>query len=85
MKMKSLSVVVWFIICQIARAVSPAPDGGYLGNNTAEGQNALFSLTSGIFNTAVGSISLRSDMTDHGALTEIGSWNYVLTSELLPT
>ena len=27
---------------------------------------------------------LKSDMTDHGALTEIGSWNYVLTSELLP-
>lgn len=28
---------------------------------------------------------LRSDMTDHRALTEIGSWNYVLASELLPT
>src|SRR6476620_8681793 len=28
---------------------------------------------------------LRSDMTDHSALTEIGSWNYVLASELLPT
>src|SRR5947199_2703614 len=28
---------------------------------------------------------LKSDMTDHGALPQIGSWNYVLTSELLPT
>ena len=28
---------------------------------------------------------LKSDMTDHRALTEIGSWNYVLASELLPT
>ena len=28
---------------------------------------------------------LKSDMTDHGALTQIGSWNDVLASELLPT
>jgi 5'/3'-nucleotidase len=28
---------------------------------------------------------LKSDMTDHGALPQIGSWNYVLSSELLPT
>src|SRR5881392_1664224 len=35
-------------------AVVPAPDGGYPGNNTAEGTNALFSLTSGIDNTALG-------------------------------
>src|ERR1700682_4711757 len=26
---------------------------------------------------------LKSDMTDHGALTEIGSWNYLASSELL--
>ena len=30
-----------------AQALSPAPDGGYPGGNTAEGQNALFSLTTG--------------------------------------
>src|SRR5437764_12110057 len=35
-------------------AVVPAPDGGYPGNNTAEGTDALFSLTDGINNTAVG-------------------------------
>ena len=44
-------------------AVSPAPEGGYPGGNTAEGQNALFSLTSGGYNTAVGFFSLRSDTT----------------------
>jgi len=37
-----------------AFAVSPAPDGGYPGNNTAEGTSALSPLTSGISNTAVG-------------------------------
>jgi hypothetical protein len=43
------------------QAVSPAPDGGYPGFNTAEGQNALFSLTTGGYNTAVGWLSLRND------------------------
>jgi hypothetical protein len=44
-------------------AVSPAPDGGYPGNNTAEGQNALLSLhTASINNTAVGWSSLKSDI-----------------------
>src|SRR5437763_13999847 len=46
-----------------ARAVSPAPDGGYPGGNTAEGQNALLSLTTGTYNTAVGLYSLLSDST----------------------
>jgi hypothetical protein len=46
-----------------AHAVSPAPDGGYPGGNTAEGQNALLSLTTGKFNTAVGVFSLESNMT----------------------
>jgi Chaperone of endosialidase len=44
-----------------AQAVSPPPDGGYPGGNTAEGQNALLSLTTGGFNTAIGFLSLRSD------------------------
>jgi len=45
------------------QAVIPPPDGGYAGGNTAEGQNALFSLTSGTYNTAVGFLSLRSDLS----------------------
>jgi hypothetical protein len=47
-----------------AQAVLPPPDGGYSGANTAEGQNALLSLSigsTGHHNTAVGFISLGSD------------------------
>jgi hypothetical protein len=46
-----------------AQAVTPAPDGGYPGGNTAEGQNALLSLTTGGFNTAVGFFSLSGNTT----------------------
>jgi hypothetical protein len=41
--------------------VVPPPDGGYPGFNTAEGQNALFSRTTGSANTAVGWNSLFSN------------------------
>ena len=46
-----------------AQAVSPAPDGGYPGGNTAEGENALFSLTTGPYNTATGNHALYSNTT----------------------
>ena len=46
-----------------AQAVVPAPDGGYPGGNTAEGDNALFSLTTGTSNTAIGFAALVSDTT----------------------
>jgi hypothetical protein len=49
-----------FAISQTARALSPAPDGFYPNFNTAEGQNALFSLTTGVGNTAVGWFSLST-------------------------
>jgi Chaperone of endosialidase len=42
------------------QAVIPAPDGGYPGFNTAEGEDALLSLTSGTYNTAVGFVALKS-------------------------
>ena len=32
----------------------PPPDGGYPNQNTAEGDDALFSLTDGTDNTAIG-------------------------------
>jgi hypothetical protein len=41
-----------------AFGVTPAPDGGYAGNNTAEGDYALFTLTTGENNTAIGSHAL---------------------------
>jgi len=47
----------------MARAVTPAPDGGYPGGNTAEGLNALLSLTTGTYNTAVGLFSLEINST----------------------
>ncbi len=46
-----------------ARAVVPAPDGGYPGQNTAEGQSALLHLAGGTYNTAVGWASLGSNVT----------------------
>src|SRR6266511_4394245 len=55
-----------------AQAVNPPPDGGYPGFNTAEGQNALFSLTTGSANTAVGWFSLFSD-TDGSFNTATGA------------
>ena len=42
-----------------AKGVVPPPDGGYPNFTTAEGQNALFTLTSGAANTAVGWFSLK--------------------------
>jgi len=42
-------------------AVVPPPDGGYPNFTTAEGSNALFSLTTGSANTAVGWFSLFSN------------------------
>ncbi len=55
-----------------AQAVVPAPDGGYPGGNTAEGQAALLNLTTGGFNTAVGVFSLRSN-TSGSFNTAIGA------------
>jgi Chaperone of endosialidase len=43
-----------FVVLHQARAVVPAPDGGYPGRNTAEGDEALFNLTTGADNTAAG-------------------------------
>jgi trimeric autotransporter adhesin len=53
--------LVRLALVQNAQAVLPPPDGGYPGNNTAEGQNALLSLTTGVNNTAVGWFSLKSN------------------------
>src|ERR1051326_9563545 len=61
------------------RAVDPAPDGGYSGNNTAEGTDALYSLTGGAGNTALGFDTLYNNTTGYSntatgtnALREIG-------------
>src|SRR5438270_12282227 len=56
--------LAWFAVPLTTRAqLSPAPDGGYPGGNTAEGDNALYSLTSGTYNTAIGTGTLVGDTT----------------------
>jgi Chaperone of endosialidase len=52
-----------FALYPTAQAVNPAPDGGYPGANTAEGEDPLLSLTTGRYNTAIGWLSLRSITT----------------------
>ena len=55
-----------------AFGVVPAPDGGYPGFNTAEGEKALLGLTTGVGNTAVGWYSLFSN-TDGSFNTGVGA------------
>ena len=64
--------LVYITVSQAARAVTPAPDGGYPNNNTAEGTNALFKLTSGSYNTADGAMALYS-LTSGSYNTAIGA------------
>ena len=52
-----------------AFGVSPKPDGGYPNQNTAEGDNALFSLTTGFDNTAIGYLALFSNTSSDNTAT----------------
>src|SRR5205809_3657782 len=54
---------VLFAISPAARAVDPPPGDFYPGDVTASGENALFSLTTGIHNTADGYETLFSNTT----------------------
>jgi hypothetical protein len=51
-------VLACFALSPTAQAVDPPPDGFYPGNNTAEGFEALQSLTTGTGNTALGNHAL---------------------------
>jgi len=55
-----------FALSPTAEAVDPPPDGGYPGDNTAEGEDALFSLTTGLDNTAIGFNALYHNTTGSG-------------------
>ena len=52
--------LAWFALSPPAQAVTPAPDGGYPGFNTAEGDFALNSRTTDSSNTANGNHALFS-------------------------
>ncbi len=67
-----LSALACFALLPGAQAVMPPPDGGHAGFNTAEGQNALFGLTTGVANTGVGWYSLWSN-TDGSYNTAVGA------------
>jgi len=69
-----LVLLLFFGLSSAAQVLPPPPpsDGGYPGDNTAEGENALFSLTGGTFNTAVGLFSLRTN-TEGNLNTGVGA------------
>jgi hypothetical protein len=54
-----------FALSPASQAVMPAPDGGYPGQNTAEGDHALNSLTTGFSNTANGWRALYLNTTGY--------------------
>ena len=68
--------LICFALSPVAYAVVPPPDGGYPGFSTAEGQNALFNLTTGVANTANGWYSLFSD-TEGSFNTAVGAGTLV--------
>jgi hypothetical protein len=77
MKIKTSPLMMTFVLACLGllpklHAVSPPPDGGYAGVNTAEGQNALLSRTTGLYNTAVGIYSLLS-LTEGSFCTGVGA------------
>ena len=72
-------VIAVFTVLPKTKAMSPPPDGGYPGGNTAEGDSALSSLTSGSYNTGLGWFSLRS-VTSNGRNTAVGAGTLLLNT-----
>jgi hypothetical protein len=73
-------VLACFALLPAVQAVMPAPDGGYVGWNTAEGQDALFSLVpGGGFNTAIGSHALYANTNGDGN-TAVGAFTLAANS-----
>src|SRR6266536_6262077 len=70
----ALSALVCFGLCQQVQSATDTPDpGGTLPvSNTADGQSALFSLTTGLYNSAFGFLSVLS-ISDANFDTGIGA------------
>src|SRR5206468_2018911 len=62
-----------------AQALNPPPDGDYGNENTAEGDAALSSLTTGIGNTAIGTAALFYNTS--GSLNTAIGWNALLFNQ----
>src|SRR5205823_8054865 len=69
-----------FALSPAALAVTPARDGGYPNQNTAEDEDALFSLTTDADNTAMGFDALDSNTT--GSDNAPASRNWTRTGSL---
>ena len=70
----------WFALAPTAPGVNPPPEGGYPGENTALGFEALFSLTTmGLRNTAIGFQALHLD-TSGGTNTGLGAYTLYYNS-----
>ena len=79
-----LVIITVALLCLAAtgprvQAVTPPPDGGYPGGNTAEGQNALLSRSTGGFNAAIGWLSLRG-LTTGSFNTGVGAGTLALNN-----
>ena len=66
-KVTPLRLIVFALGClpllPNAQAVSPPPDGAYPHFTTAEGQNALQTLTTGAANSGLGALTLFTNST----------------------
>src|SRR5213593_4397055 len=71
-------VLAGLALAPAARALNPPPDGGYLNQTTAEGDGALFSLTTGFGNTALGFNALNANTT--GSLNAATGRNALLNN-----
>jgi hypothetical protein len=71
-------ILVCFAFAPQTRALVPAPDGGYPGFNTAEGQQALNFETTGLANTGLGWRALFS-VANASFNTGVGAGALVLT------
>ena len=65
-RLASLFAATCLALTPAALAVSPPPDGGYPTENTAEGEDALFKLSTGQSNTAIGFNALFNNTTGNG-------------------